>query len=123
MFILLVDDNVTALKVRESVLRTAGLQVTAVADAESALDLLRSGSGSEVSAVVTDHFMPQMSGAEFVCQLRQFSPTLPVLVLSGLPDVESEYEGLNVLFRQKPCPPAELVQLLLDTMPDSQHHG
>jgi hypothetical protein len=31
---------------------------------------------------------------------------MPVIVLSGLPDAEEEYEGLNVAFRMKPLPPA-----------------
>ena len=35
-------------------------------------------------------------------------------MLSGLPDAEMEYEGLNVAFRLKPLPPAELIELVRD---------
>ena len=53
--------------------------------------------------------MPGMNGSEFVRQLRQTHPTLPVLVISGLEDAEAEYEGLNVLFRLKPLQPENLL--------------
>jgi hypothetical protein len=33
------------------------------------------------------------------------------VVLSGLPDAESAYEGLDVVFRLKPCDPDCLIQL------------
>jgi hypothetical protein len=33
-------------------------------------------------------------------------------VLSGLPDAESAYEGLNVVFRLKPCDPESLIRLV-----------
>jgi CheY-like chemotaxis protein len=116
LLVLLIDDSPVQLKIRESVLRLAGLQVLAISNAQSALDLLHSPLGSEVAGVVTDHLMPETSGVEFVRRLRRFDPRLPVLVLSGLPEAESEYTGLNVLFRQKPCPPAELMQVLRDAL-------
>ena len=49
---------------------------------------------------------------EFVRLVREVNPTVPVIVISGLPEAENEYEGLNVVFRQKPCPPPELIQLV-----------
>ena len=53
--------------------------------------------------------MPGMSGAEFVRELRKTRPKLPVLVISGMEEAESEYEGMNVLFRLKPLLPENLL--------------
>ena len=46
--------------------------------------------------IVTDHLMPVMSGPQFVTELRHRGFTLPVIVLSGLPDAEAAYDGLKV---------------------------
>jgi CheY-like chemotaxis protein len=55
--------------------------------------------------------MPKMNGPQFVAQLRTQLPNVPVLVLSGMPGAEAEYDGMNVLYRLKPMDPEELIQL------------
>lgn len=95
------------------VLSQAGLEVQVATSADSALALLRTLSQSEkIGVIVTDHIMPQATGSEFVQLLRQINPQVPVLVISGLAEAEKEYEGMNVLFQQKPCPPPELIDLV-----------
>lgn len=109
--VLLIDDNPTQLRVREAVLRGAGLAVSIATTAESALALLRTGA-HEFGVIITDHVLPGASGADFVRELRAANPDIPVIVVSGMPDIEEEYEGMNVAFRQKPLPPAELIELV-----------
>jgi DNA-binding response OmpR family regulator len=73
---------------------------------------MRSEVGREkIGLVITDHLMPGMDGVEFVKQLRSFNPDVPVIVISGLPDADAEYAGLNVIFRVKPCDPEDLIAL------------
>jgi DNA-binding NtrC family response regulator len=111
--VLLVDDNPIQLSARQMVLSQAGLEVQVATSAESALALLRTLSKAEkISVIVTDHVMPQATGSEFVRLVREVNPQVPVIVISGLPEADREYEGLNVIFRQKPCPPAELIKLV-----------
>ena len=111
--VLLLDDNPVQLTVRELVLRKAQLETHVATNASSALAFLRSEVGRQkIGAVVTDHVMPNMDGVEFVKQLRSFRPDLPVIVISGLPDADQEYSGLNVIFRLKPCDPEELISLV-----------
>jgi len=111
--VLLLDDNPVQLTVRELVLRKAQLETHVATNASSALAFLRSEVGRQkIGAVVTDHVMPNMDGVEFVKQLRSFNPDLPVIVISGLPDADQEYSGLNVIFRLKPCDPEELISLV-----------
>lgn len=111
--VLLVDDNPIQLSARQMVLNQAGLAVQVATSADSALALLRSLSQAQnIGVVVTDHIMPQATGSEFVRLLRDINPQVPVIVISGMPEAQQEYEGMNVIFRQKPCPPAELIDLV-----------
>ena len=115
--VLLIDDSPLQLRVREAILRDAGMEVCIATTAESAHALLRSdGVGDSVGVIVTDHILPGASGADFVRQLREIRPAVPVIVITGLPEAESEYEGLNVVFRQKPVPPPELIALVRESI-------
>jgi hypothetical protein len=35
-----------------------------------------------------------------------------VIVISGQPDADTEYAGLDVVFRNKPCEPEDLISLV-----------
>jgi len=113
--VLLVDDNPSQLKVRETVLRNAGFQVCVATTAESALATLRALQ-ERVGVVVTDHLMPGCSGLGLVQQIRASDNWVPVIVLSGLTEAESEYQGLEVIFRAKPFPPPELIELVQSSL-------
>lgn len=115
--VLLIDDNPIQLRVRETILRGAGFQVSIATTAESALSLLRVAS-DKFGVIVTDHVLPGASGADFVRELRKVDATTPVVVVSGMPDVAEEYDGLNTTVRQKPLPPQELIQLVRERMPE-----
>ncbi len=114
--VLLIDDNPVQLRVRETVLRGAGFQVSIATTAESALAVLRTA-GKKFGVIVTDHVLPGKSGADFVRELRKVDPTTPVVVVSGMPDVAEQYDGLNAVVRQKPLPPQELIELVRERMP------
>jgi DNA-binding response OmpR family regulator len=111
--ILLIDDSPLQLRVRETVLREAGFELDVATSAEAALVLLKSEPlASSIGAVVTDHVLAGASGADLVRELRQSHPNLPVIVITGMPGAEDDYQGLNVIFRPKPCPPIELIALV-----------
>jgi DNA-binding response OmpR family regulator len=115
--VLLIDDNPIQLRVRETILRGAGFQVSIATTAESALALLRIAA-NKFGVIVTDHVLPGASGADFVRELRRVDPITPVVVVSGMPDVAEEYDGLNAVVRQKPLPPQELIALVRERMPE-----
>ena len=122
--VLLLDDNPSQLTIREMVLRKAHIECHVATNANGALALLRSDPGREkIGAVITDHLMPGMDGVEFVKQLRAFNEDIPVIVISGLPDADQEYEGLNVIFRLKPCEPEDLIALIRSTLNDPQQRA
>ena len=109
--VLLIDDNPLQLSVREAVLRKAGFEVSIATTAESALATLRA-LRQQIGVIVTDHLMPGCSGAELVRRIRASQDWLPIIVLSGLAEAEPEYAGLEVVFRPKPLPPLDLIELV-----------
>jgi DNA-binding NtrC family response regulator len=111
---LLLDDDSAQLSVRQLLLeRMGGIESQTVTAGRAALDLLRSDAGkASIGVVVTDHIMPDMDGPEFVREVRSFDPHIPVIVVSGLPDADIAYEGLNVHFLMKPCEPSDLIAVI-----------
>ena len=108
--LLLIDDNAIQAATRQTILKRAGYFVFAVLSPERALEQLRNNDYPDtIDLVITDHIMPGMNGAQFVTRLREFSPDLPVLVISGLAEAEDEYATLDVNFRMKPLLPENLL--------------
>jgi DNA-binding NtrC family response regulator len=116
--VLLLDDDSAQLSVRQLLLqRMGGIESQTATAGHAALTLLRSDAGrASIGVVVTDHVMPDMAGPEFVREVRAFDPLIPVIVVSGLPDADTEYDGLNVTFLMKPCEPSDLIAIIKDAL-------
>ncbi len=120
--VLLIDDNPLQLAVREAILRDAGFQVSVATTPESALATLR-GLPERVGVVVTDHIMPGCTGSQLVPQIRALNAWMPIIVLSGMAEAEAEYQDMNVVFRTKPFPPPELIELVKSSLENEQDQG
>ncbi len=108
--VLVIDDNPAQLSMRQDVLRGAGFSVICAGSAETALEVVKDpGAYSDLQIIVTDHVLPGASGAVFVRELRKFSPTVPVLVVTGMDEAERDYAGMGVAFVPKPCAPEDLI--------------
>jgi CheY-like chemotaxis protein len=117
--ILLVDDNHIQSATRRAILEGAGREVCIAQQGQEALQRLSDPEISpSVGLVITDHLMPVMSGPEFVAELRGRGFIMPVIVLSGLPDADAAYQGLDVVFRLKPFDPDSLIRLVQDLLGD-----
>jgi CheY-like chemotaxis protein len=88
--ILIVDDNKMGLSARRSVLEAVGHNITTAACAADALGLF---DGTSFDLVVTDYKMPKMNGVELIAELRQRSPNLPIILISGFADTLGLNEG------------------------------
>jgi CheY-like chemotaxis protein len=111
--ILLIDDNAVQAAIRQTVLKRAGYFVIAALNPVRALEQFKDDAfPTTINAVITDHIMPGMNGAQFVRELRKLQPSLPVMVISGLEEAEQEYAGMNVQFLLKPLPPDILLSNL-----------
>ena len=108
--ILLIDDNAAQLRLRETILSGSGFDVDIATGVESAIKLLRAYP-ERFGLVISDHMLQGATGVDVVTRIRSFLPHIAVIIISGMPGLEEDYKDLNVLVRQKPFPPAELIAL------------
>ena len=92
--ILVVDDDPALQKLINVLLTRAGMEAVPAANAAEAVQILRAGPLPQV--IVLDLMLPDVSGMEFLKQMRakQTFDHLPVLILSALADPDQIREGL-----------------------------
>ena len=78
--ILCVDDNDQVLSIRKFLLETRGYRVVTARAAEEALDRFRQGG---IDLVLGDLIMPTMDGNEMVRRMKEISPEIPMILISG----------------------------------------
>jgi len=111
--ILLLDDDLTTLTVLERSLGGAGFNCISSSDPKQALTIV--GNKTEIAVVVTDLYMPHMSGLQFAKALSETPlgrPTPRILLLTAQPSLESAIGALRggaCDFLVKPVSTAELV--------------
>src|SRR5688572_8631357 len=106
--LLIVDDNINALRALHYVLEREGFGVDCAASGSVALDFLRK---STYDVVVSDVMMPGMNGMELLEHIRGNYPELPVLMLSAHGTIERAVEAVRCGafdFVQKPWKQAEI---------------
>ncbi|MFP9100694.1 hybrid sensor histidine kinase/response regulator [Flavobacterium sp. RHBU_24] len=113
--ILIIDDDITQLKLMEELLNKLGAETAKEINPENILPYLNRNS---VDIVLTDVQMPVMDGFELVQKIRNSKnnaiATLPVIALSGRRDLDNEHY-LNAGFttsHPKPVRINELTQLI-----------
>ena len=104
------DDADTALFVRTVLERRAGMAVTVVGDAMSALAHVAKHA---LDLVLTDIQLPGMSGLELLGELRSAAPGVPVVVMTAFASVDYAVDALQREaddFLVKPLSAADLVE-------------
>lgn len=95
--VLVVDDEEQVRKTVSLVLKQAGYEVIEAADGEEVIDMVQSyPSGFSAQAIICDIHLPKVNGHDLIAFIRQKLPTVPVIVLTGYPDVQ----GAAALFKQ-----------------------
>jgi signal transduction histidine kinase len=82
--ILVVEDDAAVRRLTARILEESGYTVLQAALPENALDLCRDG--AEISLMLTDVIMPQMSGWELAEKVRELRPGLRIIFTSGYTD-------------------------------------
>jgi two-component system cell cycle response regulator CpdR len=75
--ILVVDDEPMVRALIARALTDEGYEVVAVANGRAALDTARGADGFDL--IITNNYMPGLSGAELVARVRKDFPNLPIL--------------------------------------------
>ena len=87
--ILLVDDETNYLTMTKMALEANGFNIITESNPVQALEYLKT---NNVDLVLLDFFMPELTGDEFVKQLREFAPNLLVVLQTGYADENTPLE-------------------------------
>ncbi len=91
--VLIVDDEAELRKSTRLVLTKADYQVVEAEDGQQAIEAIRSGDNPLVlSAVICDLVMPNVNGMEAIAFFRSQFPGVPILVVTGHPNIENMTE-------------------------------
>jgi CheY-like chemotaxis protein len=114
--ILCVDDRISSLEVRRALLRTVGYDVLIASDPPTALAVTDK---VVVDLVILDYNFPgQMSGEELANKLRAAHPRLPLIMLSGVPELPASAAGsVDVLLMKGAGRPTDLLQAIARLLP------
>ena len=109
--LLVVDDDDGVRRYVARVLSEAGYQVETAASGAEGLKAVHCGATFDL--IVSDVRMPQMTGPEFIAELRRQESDVKVLYLTGYVDqlfVERETLWQDEAFLDKPCSPNSLLE-------------
>lgn len=104
--ILCVDDNEQALSVRQFMLETRGYRVLSAANAEEALELFAQGG---VDLVLSDLVMPRMDGNELIRRMKEVSPEVPMILISGSVKAFERANRADAFLPKGACSAAEIL--------------
>jgi len=110
---MIADDDDNLLRALCRTLERAGHDVIRIADGGAACEHLGMLDPADVDAVVTDITMPGANGLEVMRSAHKLDPDLPVLLMTGLPTVETAVQALErgaFRYLLKPVDPDVLVQ-------------
>jgi FixJ family two-component response regulator len=110
--IAVIDDDLRVLESLVNLLASFGYEAESYKSAE---EFLASGNLSQISCIVTDVEMRQMSGLGLLQHLKNNNHTVPVIIITGKPSARSEAFYLAsgaVGFFRKPVDGDALVDLI-----------
>ena len=95
--VFIVDDDEHVREAVGLVLKQAGYEVHEAADGEEAIAVIESyPTGFSMQAIICDIQLPKVNGHDLIAFIREKLPAVPVIVLTGYPDVQ----GAASLFKQ-----------------------
>ena len=118
--ILCVDDEPNSLILRKLVLEKEGYRVLPASSAAQAVEVF---SREKVDLVLSDQLMPGGTGTELAKKIKNVSPDLPVIVISGVNEVPPDADSADLFMSKVEGPQAmcEKISSLLN--PDEASGG
>lgn len=96
--ILCIDDEQTALQLRQNLLESAGYRVLG---AKSGAQGIKAFKSESVDAVVLDYWMADMNGLQVAREIRKLNPSVPIIILSAYGELLDESLGIADLWIRK----------------------
>lgn len=90
--LLLVDDEPNILRSLVRLLRRDGYQILTATSGREGLEILKE---HQVGVIISDQRMPEMTGTEFLSQVKEIYPDTVRIVLSGYTDLNSVTDAIN----------------------------
>jgi DNA-binding response OmpR family regulator len=118
--VLIIDDQADVRAAIAIGLRIKGFEVVGV---ESGPDGLKEFDSSKFELVIVDIFLKGMNGTDVIRLLRERTPNLPIVAISGVTSLDflTAYPDLpNVVCLQKPFRPNELMRAIQEAMGPDQ---
>lgn len=111
--ILVVDDEENVRKAVRLTLTKAGFDVVEAADGEKGIQAITSDDNAlMVDAIFCDIHMPKINGTEAIAYFRSQFPSVPIVVITGYPDIQKAtalFKNGVVDYLVKPVEAAKLV--------------
>jgi two-component system, cell cycle sensor histidine kinase and response regulator CckA len=108
--ILVVDDEPAVCEMAARMLTRLGLTVLTACMGDEAIETFRAHA-ADISCVLLDLVMPGMSGEQVFYELRRIQPALPIVVMSGLGEVELAQRFMGQPFVRLLAKPFMLMEL------------
>lgn len=105
--ILCVDDNESILSVRKFLLETRGYRVISARSAEEAIERFRLGG---IDLVLGDLVMPLMDGNEMVRRMKEISPEVPMILISGSVKIFERANRADAFLPKGASSPVEMLE-------------
>jgi len=87
--VLVVDDEPDVRKVVRMTLEKSGYDVVEAEDGEKGIEEIKKGENSILlNLIITDIRMPNMNGIDVINYYKKEWPSVPIIVLTGFPDLE-----------------------------------
>jgi CheY-like chemotaxis protein len=110
--VLCIDNEAAALTLRQMLLEQAGYKVLSATTAVAAFKLFES---QTIDLVISDHLLPDLTGAEMTRKMKRERPSVPVMLFSAVPDAPPGAEHAD-LFVNKAEGPAEFLLKVADLL-------
>jgi EAL domain-containing protein (putative c-di-GMP-specific phosphodiesterase class I)/CheY-like chemotaxis protein len=108
--VLVIDDEIAVVRVIGLLLERNGFAVTTTSNAREGLEMLKA---EKYHAVLTDIIMPELSGVDFLRELRRYDLDVPVILMTAGPTLDSALDAIAYGAAQyllKPVEPDALVR-------------
>jgi CheY-like chemotaxis protein len=116
--ILCIDDDAEVLRLRRQLLEVSGYSVVTAASGVEGLRMLAEGRHADL--ILLDYMMPGMTGKQIAEELRRLHPAMPIVLMSGFPEIPENLLKMVDGYVRKGEDPEVVLQVITNALPKKQ---